>query len=103
MYKYGVLSSTADHLLPKGNVRSSCEECTRLWREFAAATTEHIRLDSKLRLAALEHNGEKITWLKPRVECAQRLRNELRVAIRKHEEKCMPVEHNTLNPHNGVP
>lgn len=83
-------------------MRSGCEECTRLWLEYAAATTEHIRLDSKFRLAVLERNVGSITLLKPQVESAERLRNELRVAIRKHEATCMPVQHNTLNPHNGV-
>jgi hypothetical protein len=34
--------------------RPDCEQCVRLGREYAAATTDHIRLDSKWRMAMLE-------------------------------------------------
>ena len=65
----------------------NCEDCQRLWREYALGTTEHIRLDSKLRLAALEHDEEKIRTLTPEVERAEETRYTLRRAIREHDVK----------------
>jgi hypothetical protein len=62
-----------------------CEECHRFWQEYASATTEHIRLDSKLRLAALSHEHELIPSLTQEVETAGALRESTREAIRKHE------------------
>jgi len=62
-----------------------CEECHSLWQEYASATTEHIRLDSKLRLAALSHEREVIPALTQQVETAGALRESTREAIRQHE------------------
>ena len=81
-------------LLPaekKGNpLQHSCEECTRLWREFAEATTAHLRLQSKLEIAALSHDPVVITQLRPHVETAAIDRAEARNAIRKHEAAAHP-------------
>ena len=30
---------------------NGCQECTRLWREYAEATNEHFKLDNELQLA----------------------------------------------------
>jgi hypothetical protein len=62
-----------------------CEECQRLWHNYSAATTDHIRLDSKLRLAALERDYGQIERLTPDVEAAERKRNNLREAIASHD------------------
>ena len=65
--------------------KSRFEECHSLWQEYASATTEHIRLDSKLRLAALSHEQEGIPPLTKQVESAGALRESTREAIRQHE------------------
>jgi hypothetical protein len=56
-----------------------------LWQEYARATTDHIRLDSKLRLAALSHDQAAIVVLTHEVESAEEQREWTREAIRKHE------------------
>jgi len=62
-----------------------CEECDRLWREYASATVEHVRLESKLRLAALCHEDEKIEALTLDAEQAGITRRGWLDSIRKHE------------------
>jgi hypothetical protein len=62
-----------------------CEECHTLWQEYARATTEHLTLDSKLRLGALSRNYEVIRALTHEVESAEEERQWAREAIRKHE------------------
>jgi hypothetical protein len=62
-----------------------CDECQRLWQEYSRATTDHIRLDSKLRLAALSYDQEGILVLTRQVEGAEEQREWAREAIRKHE------------------
>ena len=64
---------------------ANCKECQALWRWYAIATTNHIELDSELRLAALEHNLERVTILTTEVEIALKLRDAGREAIRLHE------------------
>jgi hypothetical protein len=70
---------------------SDCEECQRLWREYAVATTNHIRLDSKLRLAALERDLEGIRMLTIEVETAERERAASRDVLRRHEAEAHSV------------
>ena len=64
----------------------TCDECQRLWQEYARATTDHIRLDNKLRFAALSHDHEDIPILTKQVESAGAVRESTRESIRKHEE-----------------
>ena len=63
----------------------NCDECQRLWHEYAQATTAHIKLEGKLRLAALAHEHETIPALTIQAEGAGVLRASLREAIRKHD------------------
>ncbi len=65
----------------------SCEECDRLWREYGEATTTHIRLTSKLQVAALSHENDNIADLTPKVERAEKARSDARAAIRRHESE----------------
>jgi uncharacterized protein YifN (PemK superfamily) len=74
-------------------MRAGCEECQRLWREYAWATTEHIRSDNKLRLAALEHDYEAIKQLTPRTDTAEKSRIDLRAAIAAHENAAHATNH----------
>ena len=63
----------------------NCEECARLWKEYARATTAHLRVDSKLRVAALAHDSQQIIALTPELEAAESSRTLLREAIHEHE------------------
>jgi len=63
----------------------ACAECHTLWQQYARTTTDHIRLDSKLRLAALSHEPEAVVVLTQQVEKAEEQREWAREAIRKHE------------------
>jgi hypothetical protein len=63
---------------------ANCEECGRLWRQYGAATTEHIRLGNKLQLAALGRDTEAIVKLTPLLESAAEKRQSSREAIRGH-------------------
>jgi hypothetical protein len=63
----------------------NCATCTRLWREYAEATTQHVAMDSALRDAALDHNISAIESLTRAVEALGALRSEARDAIRQHE------------------
>jgi hypothetical protein len=64
---------------------SDCQECQALWRWYASATTDHICLENKLRLAALKHDLERVAILTPEVEMAVKLRDAGREAVRLHE------------------
>jgi hypothetical protein len=69
---------------------SNCPECVRLWREYAAATTEHIRLEGKLRIAELSYDAERVAVLRPQVQEASRLRAAARSSISTHEQAAHP-------------
>ena len=72
-------------------LNANCKECQALWRWYATATTDHIGLDSKLRLAASEHNLERLAILTREVEIAAKLRDAGREAIRLHEADPHPM------------
>ena len=67
-----------------------CDECVRLWHEYSVATSEYIRLDNKLGIAALAHDDEAVSILAPDVEAAVVRRAQGRDAIRKHEAAAHP-------------
>lgn len=63
----------------------NCEECGRLWREYSAATIEHLRIENKLRLATLCRDAAAIDRLTGEAKVAADARGNLRTAIRDHE------------------
>jgi hypothetical protein len=69
---------------------ADCAECKRLWRELAAATTEHIKLESKLSVAAIAHQAEAIIALTPSLEPAAIRRSAARESIWAHERDSPP-------------
>jgi hypothetical protein len=77
-------------------MRPDCEECRLLWSDYGAAITAHIRLQSKLQLASLEHNPEKIASLQQKVEAAENTRADSREAIRRHERSAHPDARGTI-------
>jgi hypothetical protein len=64
-----------------------CETCAQMWRLYAAATFEHIGVNTKLRLASRSLDQEAIDILKLKVAAAAALRATVRDAIRKHESE----------------
>ena len=60
-------------------------ECKRLWHEYSSATTEHIKLESKLSVATIAHQAEAIDALTPSVETAALRRSTARESVRAHE------------------
>lgn len=75
-----------------------CEECDRLWREFAAVTFEHIRAEDRLKRAVLEHDAERIAQLMPISEAAAAARTLARLAIRQHETSAHPAKASPTGP-----
>jgi hypothetical protein len=62
-----------------------CEMCRLLWRDYFQATTSHISLDSKLRLAALERDVERVAGLTLEVLTAELARDTAYDSLRKHK------------------
>jgi len=63
-----------------------CVECISLRREYSRATTAHIALEGKLRIAALAHDRERVDTLSPQVESAAVSRAAAREAMKAHEQ-----------------
>ena len=67
-------------------MHSECTECQRLWHSYAIAIREHIRLEYKLRGVALEGDLQQIQALAQDVDAADLARQNLRDAVRLHDE-----------------
>jgi len=72
---------------------NTCAECATLWRSYSVYTTDHIRIQGKLQVAAFEHHSEAIPELTLQVEAAEQKRVAARDAIRKHESTSHPLAH----------
>ena len=62
-----------------------CQECQRLWRDYAQATNTHVRLENKLKTAALKHDHILAAALKTECDAAADARRTTREAVRLHE------------------
>jgi hypothetical protein len=62
-----------------------CQECVRLWREYGSTTTAHVRLDNKLRFAALQDDHPLIQSLTLELKALGAIRSAAREAIRRHD------------------
>ena len=69
-----------------GRMHKDCEECRRLRQEYAIAIRTHIGLEYTLRDAPKEDLSQ-IQALAEQVYEADLVRDNLREAIRNHEEK----------------
>jgi hypothetical protein len=69
-----------------------CEECVRLWQDYFISTTEHVRLDGKLKLAALARADDWIMRLTPQLEDAAARRKSHREALLAHEQAAHPKQ-----------
>ena len=68
-------------------MQPDCPECKRLWDAFAAASLEHVRHDSKLRIATISHDKGQIDALTPPAEAAETRKLELQQAIHHHDSQ----------------
>lgn len=64
-----------------------CQECTRLWSEYALATRHHLKLEGRLRMAELSNDRAAIDELTPLVSSALEQRAEFRRLIERHESR----------------
>lgn len=62
-----------------------CTECERLWRDYAHATTEHIRILGKQRIIHLQGDKEGARTMDPDLAAADAARTAARDTIRQHE------------------
>jgi hypothetical protein len=66
-------------------MHSSCEQCGELLRKYGVAATTYVRLDNKLRFAALQRDCNLVQMLTLESERAEKTRSELRQSIHDHE------------------
>ena len=67
--------------LPHG----TCPECASMWRDYADAIAEHLKLLLGRDMATARHDWEVEAHIDSQVPDAERRRNECRELIRKHE------------------
>ena len=66
-------------------MHQNCNECTRLWNEYALDTRHFLKLAGKLEIAESSNDGRSAHELRPMVEQASAGREELRRQIDRHE------------------
>ena len=62
-----------------------CDECTRLWSEYALATRHFLKLEGRLRIADISHDKQSVSELSLLLQRAAAERNDLRRQIDAHE------------------
>ena len=60
-------------------------DCQRLWRDYAEATRNHVRVENKLKTAVLKHDHDVVASLTADCEAAAEARRVAREAVRRHE------------------
>jgi hypothetical protein len=61
----------------------SCPECNRLWREYASATAEHLKLTGQMGLALYDSGLYQIAKLA--TEIAEQHQEAVRVKMEEHK------------------
>lgn len=61
--------------------------CQELWRDYATAISDHIRLDSKFRLATLEGDSVRTRLLSVQRDDAARERARIKDLITQHDAR----------------
>lgn len=62
-----------------------CQECTRLWSEYALATRHYLKLEGRLQIAGTSRDDQTAAELAPLVQRAADEKNDLRRLIEEHE------------------
>jgi hypothetical protein len=63
----------------------NCQECIRLWNEYALATRHYLKIQGKLQIADISHDEPTVLQLRPMLDEAAAERTELRQLIEQHE------------------
>jgi hypothetical protein len=66
-------------------MHQNCQECTRLWSEYALATRHFLKLEGRLQIADLSRDEKSVSELTPLVLRASDERSDLRRQIDAHE------------------
>jgi len=66
-------------------MHQNCNDCSRLWNEYALATRHFLKLSGKLEIAESSNDARSAQELRPMVEQAAVERDELRQQIDQHE------------------
>jgi hypothetical protein len=66
-------------------MHQNCQECTRLWSEYALATRHFLKLEGRVQMASLSQDRKAMAELSPSLERAGAERSELRRQIQEHE------------------
>jgi hypothetical protein len=65
----------------------NCQECFRLWNEYALATRHYLKIEGKLQIADFSRDEPTAFLLRPMLEKAAEERAELRRLIDQHETR----------------
>ena len=68
-------------------MHQNCQECTRLWSEYALATRHFLKVEGQLRAASVSRDDQAVRELEPLMERAAAERNLLRRMIETHEKQ----------------
>jgi hypothetical protein len=66
-------------------MHQNCNECTRLWSEYALATRHYLKIEGKMQIADISRDERTLGQLQPLVQQAALERAELRRQIDEHE------------------
>ncbi len=69
-------------------MHQNCQECTRLWSEYALATRHYLKLEGRLQIADVSQDRKTVADLTPLIERAAVEQSEIRRQIQEHE--CKP-------------
>jgi len=65
----------------------NCDECKRVWRAYAAATTEFYSVDKQLQTAAKGNRLETVASLVSKLEALEQAKVAAHEAISQHEKE----------------
>jgi hypothetical protein len=66
-------------------MHQNCQECIRLWNEYALATRHYLKIEGKLQIADISHDDRTVLQLRPLLDEAAAERAELRRLIEQHD------------------
>jgi S-adenosylmethionine/arginine decarboxylase-like enzyme len=64
----------------------ACEACDSMWREYAHAMAEHLRIQLDVYMATTGRDWDRETALNTLLNAAESRRNAARATIRAHED-----------------
>ena len=68
-------------------MHQNCQECTRLWSEYALVTRHYLNLEGRLQIAGVSQDRKTVADLTPLIERAAAERSDIRRQIQEHEGK----------------